>query len=194
MHGECNEIRPPQLLRPCLRCIPCHCVSFTPSFHLPSLIYQNRPERSRTRSSHPPLAPLIGWTTSPPFSQPTKGVPIPAWRPRFSHPTSTENARIQSRVSLRPGARTRPALSSVGHQARWSIISRNSGESRTKPCTQRYSNIQERVQTRIMQFRGSSDGSQSHRLRRMWLRARSPGFSGRERILVSFYQNTNTRT
>jgi len=80
------------------------------SCHSPPLISQIRLKKSKIRSFHPPLAPLTCWTISPLSFRLTRGIPILVWKPRSFRPTSTENARTQRRVSLRPGVQIRLAL------------------------------------------------------------------------------------
>ena len=138
----------------------------THSRNPPPLISQIRLKKSKLQLFHPPPALLVCWTISPLSFRLTSGVPILAWKPRSSRPTSTENARTQRRVSLRPGAQTRLALSSVGHQVRWLTTFRNSGESRSTPYMRYYSNTRGRVQIRMGRLKGSSNGSRSPRLRR----------------------------
>lgn len=166
MHSQRDKVHPPQLQHPSLRHIQSHRKPFAISHYVPPLTSQNRLKKSKIRSSHPPLALLTPWTTSPPSSRPTKGIPTLLWKPPSFHPTSTESARTRRRESLRLGARTRLVLWSAGHQVRWFTISQNSGESRSIPSMRCCSNIRGRAQTRTRQFRESSRGSRSSRPRR----------------------------
>lgn len=166
MHGRRDKVHASAVFYAYLRYISrCRKPSVS-ACSFPSLTPQNRPEKSRTRSSHPPLVLLTGWTTSPLSFPRTRETPTIGWKPLSSLPTSTENARNQQQVSLHLVVRTHLALSFVGHRVQWSTISQNLGESHLILYTQCCSKTRGRVRTPTTQSAGLSSDSVEPNLHR----------------------------